>query len=281
MKKLLQHTESLYDHIKEFWEAPRATRMVSNFLVISFLIGIFYYGLIAFDILPAFSEFFQHPFFAIEISFTLLLIFELFSLLFALPRSVARSNLKQYELLSLIFLRSGFKEFSHIDELSSWTLNSEPITNMFIFGTGGLVIFVLVSLTGKIQRHVKITSDVREQDSFIRVKKLVALLLLLAFLLIGLEDVYILLTTGAYPQSFDTFYTILIFSDILIVLIALRYSTAYIRIFRYSAFVLATIIIRISFSLEALESVLVGVAGAVYVLLLTLGYNYYLKENES
>lgn len=280
MTKFLAFTESLYDRLKNYWESPSSLRAISNFLVISFIAGMLYYALIAFNILPPLNEFFTHPFFAIEISFTLLLIFELFSLIFTLPQSVARSNLKQYELLSLIFLRSGFKEFSHIDELSSWTLNSEPIMNMFIFGIGGLAIFALVSLTERLQRHVKLTTDIAEQNKFIQIKKLISVLLFLAFLVIGAEDIYILLSTGHYLHSFDTFYTILIFSDILIVLIALRYSTAYIRIFRYSAFVLATIIIRLSFSLEAMESVLVGVAGAVFVLLLTLSYNYYLKEKQ-
>lgn len=278
MKTLLIKTELIYNRIKAFWEDNRAQRQVSNFLVISFIAGILYYALIAFHILSPASEFFSHPFYAIEISFTLLLIFELFSLIFVLPRSVAMSNLKQYELLSLIFLRQGFKEFSHIEGLSEWSLNAEPIINMFAFGLGGLAIFVLVSITERLQRHVKITSDLRDQESFIRVKKLLTLLLLLAFLIIGIEDLYILFSTGEYQHSFHTFYTILIFNDILIVLIALRYSAAYVRIFRYSAFVLATIIIRLSFSLEAFESVIVGVAGAVYVLLLTLSYNYYLKD---
>lgn len=278
MKSVLIRTAFIYDRIKAFWEDNRAQRQVSNFLVFSFIAGIIYYALIASHILRPASEFFSHPFFAIEISFTLLLIFELFSLIFVLPKSVAMSNLKQYELLSLIFLRQGFKEFSHIEALSDWSLNSEPIINMFAFGLGGLAIFLLVSITERLQRHVKITSDLKEQESFIRVKKLLTLLLLLAFLIIGFDDLYILLSTGEYQHSFHTFYTILIFNDILIVLIALRYSAAYVRIFRYSAFVLATIIIRLSFSLEAFESVIVGVAGAVYVLLLTLSYNYYLKD---
>ena len=279
MNTLLYRTEKIYDQIRELWEDKRAQRWVSNFLVISFILGIAYYTLIAFNIIPPVSDFFEHPFFAIEISFTLLLIFELFSLIFVLPKSVASSNLKQYELLSLIFLRQGFKEFSHIEAITEWDLNSEPILNMFVFGLGGLAIFVLVSVTNRLQRHVKITSDHREQANFIRVKKLLTLLLLAAFLIIGIEDIYILFSTGEYQHSFDTFYTILIFNDILIVLIALRYSAAYVRIFRYSAFVLATIIIRLSFSLEAIESVVAGVSGAVYVLLLTLSYNYYFKEN--
>lgn len=278
MKSLLNPTTALYDTIKNFWESIYTQKLISNFLVLSFILGIVFYGLVKVGFVNPAQELFNHPFFAIEISFTLLLIFELFSLIFALPRSVAKSNSKQYELLSLIFLRSGFKEFSHIDNLSDWSLNSEPVLHMFAYGLGGLVIFVLISFTYRLQKHVKITTDENQQKRFIEVKKLLALFLLIAFLIIGILDLVTLFETGIYSQSFETFYTTLIFSDILIVLIALRYSTAYIRIFRYSAFALATIFIRISFSLDTYQSVLVGVLGALFVLLLTYSYNHFLSN---
>lgn len=279
MYHILAHIDSIYEKIKNVWESSVMRKITSNFLVVSFLFGIAFYGFIQRGIFSPTQEFFGHPFFAIEISFTLLLILELFSLIFALPRSVARSNSKQYELLSLIFLRSGFKEFSHIDNLSDGSLNSEPVLHMFAYGLGGLLIFVLIGVTHRLQKHVKITSDQVDQERFITVKKLLALFLLIAFLIIGTKDLVLLFQTGHYYPSFETFYTTLIFSDILIVLIALRYSTSYLRIFRYSAFVLATILIRISFSLDTYESVLVGVGGALFVLILTYGYNYFLTDN--
>lgn len=279
MKKFLKVVVKIYDTIKLFWESRFAERWISNILVFSFIISIIYYALMRIGWLQPLNDFFKHPLFAIEISFTLLLLFELFSLIFTLPRSVAKSNLKQYEVLSLIFLRSAFKEFSHIDDFSKWSLTSEPVFNMFALGAGGLIIFILTSLTYSFQKHNKITSGKAEQLSFIAVKKLLALCLLIGFISIGFFDLIHLLKTGSYDQSFQSFYTLLVFCDILIVLIALRYSTAYNVIFRYSSFVLATIFIRISFSLDnIIESIAVGVSGAVFVFLLTLAYNYFSKD---
>ena len=268
MKSILKISGKLYDKIHTIWFSTWGERWVSNILIISFILGILYYLAIIFGWVVPTNEFFNHPFFAIEIPFTLLLIFELFSLIFSLPRSVAKSNSKQYEVLSLIFLRSSFKEFSHIDTLSDWSLNSEPVLN----------IFALTNLTYRLQSHVRITKDKSEQLSFIATKKLLALLLLAGFVIIGFNDLLYLFNTGTYHQSFESFYTILIFCDILIVLIALRYSTAYNVIFRYSAFALATIFIRISFSLDTIESIAVGTAGAVFVLLLTVTYNYFNRK---
>lgn len=268
----------VYDLIKGLWESKVIKRHVSNFLVISFVGGVILYILLALNLFSIQNDFFNHPFFAIEISFTLLLIFELFSLIFVLPRSVSRSNSKQYEILSLIFLRSGFKEFSHINSFSEWSLQSEPLVNMFVYGAGGLFIFIIINFSYRFEKHIKITSVEDEQTSFIAFKKTISLLLLIAFIVIGLLDIKHLFETGIYNQSFETFYTILIFSDILIVLYALRYSSDYLRIFRYSAFVLATIFIRISFSLKTHESVVIGIAGALFVLLLTSAYNYFLQK---
>ena len=84
--------------------------------------------------------------------------------------------------------------------------------------------------------------------------------------------------TGTYLHSFKSFYTVLIFSDIVIVLIALRYTLNYYKIFRYSAFVLATILIRISLSAKPVIDVIIGVAATIFVLILTLAYNYFSNE---
>ena len=122
---------------------------------------------------------------------------------------------------------------------------------MFTYAFGALFIFVIMGLNYKLQLHTKLTNTEDDQVGFVRLKKLLALFLFIAFIGVGLSDVNTLITTGAYLHSFDKFYSILIFSDIIIVLIALHYTLNYYRIFRYSAFVLATIFIRISLAVSA------------------------------
>ncbi|MCF6352810.1 MAG: hypothetical protein L3J06_07355 [Cyclobacteriaceae bacterium] len=228
--------------------------------------------------LGIFNNHFLNPFFSIEIVFTMLLIAELFGLIFMLPRSVAKSVGKQFELLSLIFLRDGFKEFSHIASDYAWVSLKEPLINMAIYGFGAIFIFTILGITDKVQKHIKISNAEDGQEQFIKLKKLLALLLLIAFGVVGFLDVKALVQTGTYLHSFKTFYTVLIFSDILIVLIALRYTSNYFKIFRYSAFVLATILIRISLSAQTHYDVIIGVGAAIFILILTIVYNYFLKE---
>ncbi len=280
LTKFLRHTNSLYEKLKLLWESKGSLRLTSTILVFTFIACSLLSVLVINEYinLGIFNEPFKNPFFSIEIVFTILLITELFGLIFMLPRSVAKSVGKQFELLSLIFLRDGFKEFSHITSDFSLTSLKEPLLNMAFYGFGAIIIFSILGYTYKLQKHIKLTETEDSQEQFIRFKKLLALFLLLAFAVVGCLDIKALITTGAYLHSFKTFYTVLIFSDIIIVLIALRYTLNYYKIFRYSAFVLATILIRISLSVKPFYDVIIGITAALFILALTVAYNYFLKE---
>ena len=280
LKRTLTYTEGVFDVFKRLYESKRSLNATSIVLVLAFVICSLLSVLVLLDYinLGHYQSKFQNPFFSIEIVFTLLLIVELFGLIFVLPQSVAKSVSKQFELLSLIFLRDGFKEFSHIGSNFSWEHMKESLIPMVVYGFGAIIIFSLISVTGTLQKRYKLTSTEDDQIQFIRLKKLLAILLLIAFAAVGYNDLKTLIYTGSYLHSFQTFYTVLIFSDIIIVLIALRYTLNYYRIFRYSAFVLATILIRISLSADTYYNVAIGVVACLFVLALTIAYNYFLKD---
>lgn len=279
LNKFLTYSNHLFEKLKLIWESKQSLYATSVVLVISFIVSSVLSFLVIKDYvsLGGFNKYFQNPFFSIEIVFTLLLITELFSLIFILPKSVAKSVGKQFELLSLIFLRDGFKEFSHITNFN-WEHLKEPFTFMMIYGFGAIAIFVILGFTYNLQKRVRLTNTEDDREQFIRLKKVLALLLLIAFAIVGFYDVKTLITTGVYKHSFTTFYTVLIFSDIVIVLIALRYTLNYYKIFRYSAFVLATILIRVALSTKPYYDVIIGVSASLFILVLTIAYNYFLKE---
>lgn len=197
------------------------------------------------------------------------------SLIFVLPKSVSRSLGKQFELLSLIFLRNAFKEFSHLDTFFLWSEAKDTIQSMLVYSFGALAIFTLMGFTHRLNRQIRLSETYVNQSQFVNFKKLLALLLLGAFFLIGIRDIIFFLRTGIYLHSFDAFYTVLIFTDIIIVLVALRYTINYYRVFRYTAFVLATILIRISLTLEPYYNVALGVVTTIFVLILAIVYNYF------
>lgn len=277
-KIILDISENIFGNLKSIWESQKTNKFISFALVSVFILSaiISYFDRNNIVNFGTFEEYFSDPFFAIQISFTLLLLTELLSLIFMLHKSVSKSVGKQFELLSLIFIRSGFKEFGHIEHFN-WEDMNTYVYHMFAYAFGALIIFIILGFLEKIRKHLPLTDIEDERTEFIRVKKLLSLFLLLAFIVVGFKDASFLVETGIYLHSFHSFYNILIFSDILIVLIALRYTRNYYKLFRYSAFVLATIFIRIALSLESYASIVVGVISAVFILLLTLTYNYFIK----
>jgi len=274
--KILIAGEKIYLRIKQGWETEQMHRIISNSLVIVFLLSLLLFFLIHQGYLPekGILKRFANPFFSIDISFTLLLLSEIISMIFVLPKSVAKSVTKQFELLSLIFLRHGFQEFSNVHSLD-WHEMIKPVQHMFIYGSVSLLIYFIIGIVYKKQRHIIICRTDKAQRNFVRFKRVISLLLLVAFFVIVVKDFRDLLLSGIYIASFHTFFTILIFSDIMILLITIRYALDYRTMYRYSAFILATIFIRIALTSEPYYDVIIGSLAVLYLLFLVLTYNYF------
>ena len=270
----------IYDYCNELWENHHTHYSISRILVISFLLGLVFVELVQRGVIPAsiIGRTEVNHFFAIEIAFTLLLLAELLALIFVLPHSVARSVGKQIELLSLILLRSAFKELKVYEEPIVWLDHQEAIFKMIAEASGSLLIFFLLGIYYYIYQKVYISKNEEEKEQFIAYKKLLALFLLGSFIGIGFMDVHAIIRHGSYPSSFNTFYTLLIFVDILLVLLALRYTMDYYKIFRYSAFVLTTVLIRISLSLPSYFNVILGIVSAVFLVCTSLAYNFFIRS---
>ena len=75
-----------------------------------------------------------------------------------------------------------------------------------------------------------------------------------------------------YP-FFDAFFTALIFADILLVLVSLRYTDTYAVVFRNAGFALATVVLRLALVAPPYVNVALGVGATAFVIALTLAYN--------
>jgi hypothetical protein len=276
MEKIIIRWIDIYDICEEKWHSIQASKIISNLVVLFFLVGIAitllsHYHLVNFNV---------GKFFAIELAFSVLLISEVLGLVFILTHSVADSVGKQFEIISLILLRDAFKEMGHLPLEVSWnTATLLELLPLLTDALGSVFIFLIIGLFYKAQRHVRITNSAQEQVRFIMLKKTVANILLVVFLSICLYDVVDFFVSNHYQNTFNVYYTILIFTDILILIISLRYSNLYIHLFRYSSFALATVIIRLSLSAPKYYNVLLSVSAGLFVLLVTYIYNL-LNKNE-
>jgi hypothetical protein len=273
---LLRKAERGFDLLRAYWEGPRHQRSVGTLIIAAFLAA-----LVAIEMRregwlppPLAALVPDNHFYAVDLAFTLLLLVEVLTLVFSLAESVARSVGMQFEIFSLILLRTTFKEFTTFTEPVTWDQVSASAVHMVSDATGALLIFVVLGVYYRLQHHQPITTA-DDRGSFVAAKKVVALALLASFAAIGVDDAWMLLTTGRGYPFFEAFYTVLIFSDVLVVLLSLRYSSTYHVVFRNSRFAVATVFMRLALTAPAVFNAALGLLAAAFACVLTYAYNHF------
>ncbi len=265
-----------FDKAKALWDKEKTTTLISITLIVSFFVGLVISILSQF---PIFGLEKHTLFLSIEAAFTVLLIFEVLGLVFVLPKSVSSSVGKQFEILSIILLRSAFKEFGEVTPPITWKYFNDPeFYYMFVDAFGALIIFAIIGVYYRIQKHERITNTEDEQRKFINFKKVIASFLLVVFVVIGIIDFLDLIQSHHFHSSFNTFYLFLIFSDVLILLYSIRFSDKYVYLFRYSSFTFSTILIRFALSADQVINVIIGIISGLFVVGLSYLYNFFRQQ---
>src|SRR5580704_13000795 len=118
---------------------------------------------------------------AIYTPFSFILFYEVLMLIAALPQSTTQSIAKQFEIVSLIFIRGFFKDVAELDDIGKLTQFTPDVRTIFLDVGAGLVMFLLVTVflhAGR-RRSAKDTSPQlpEELEKFISRKKSIALAL--------------------------------------------------------------------------------------------------------
>lgn len=269
-----------FDVLEHRWESLAAQRRIATGLVLVFVVALVVIeanrrGWLPDEIAGQVST--KH-WDAILAAFTLLLLAEIISLVLGLAQSVGSAVGKQLEIMSLILVRQSFKELTYFDEPIVWDGIRGAVGERVLFilsdAIGALVIFALLAIYRRRQRHHEFTRDAAERSSFVAAKKVISLLLLVSLVVIGVEVVGSHgLGSAAADSFFQVFYTLLIFADVLVVLISLRYSTAYPVVFRYFGFAVATVLIRLALTAPRVLDAALGVAATLFALALVWVYD--------
>ncbi len=272
MNYLFEKITYIFDPLHHLWEHEKIHRKISVLLVLFFICSLVLIELKRQGLTPAFTHQFipNNHFFAIHAAFTVVLILEVISLVFTLPCSFSRSVGKQFEILSLILLRNAFKELAHFPEPVSFIDNKLGVLHILSDGFGALIIFALLGYYYHMQAR---TSDeaMKPSDlfSFVAAKKGIALILLGVFTFMGLKSGWLALAGVEQRDFLHGFYTLLILTDILVVLIAQCFQPSFFTVFRNSGFALSTLLIRLALAAPPFYDVLLGIAAALFSILLT------------
>jgi hypothetical protein len=264
-----------FDQLQAFAESEPTRRRVGKALIFYFLAALALIELNSLGWLPRVlgQNISLNRFDAVTQTFTLVLVLEVVGLVLSLPQSTSRSVGKQFEILALILLRNAFKELTNLPFPIDITGHTDVLIRLATNGGGALVVFVLLGAYNYAQRCAPKHWAPDILEKFIASKKLVALIVLGSFLCMGLYNALLLVLGRPSFEVFHDFYTVLIFTDILIVLIAQRYMPEFHAIFRNSGFALSTLFIRMALTADTTLSVIVGVGAMAFAVCLTYASN--------
>lgn len=285
MNFIYERITYIFDPLHHLWEHEKIHRKISFALVIFFLTALLLIELKRSGILPPGIAALlpKNHFYAVQYAFTVVLILEVISLVFTLPCSFSRSVGKQFEILSLILMRNAFKELAEFPEPVTFIGNEQAILRITSDGFGALLIFALLGLYYYTQSKVKDDSMQKiDLFMFVAAKKGIALILLAFFMYMGINSTILTISGQEHTDFLYDFYTLLILTDILVVLISQCFQPSFYTVFRNSGYALSTLLIRIALAAPPFYNVLLGVAAAIFAILLTMisGRPFFFKKVE-
>ena len=232
------------------------------------------------------SNLLSNPISALYTPFSFILVYEAFLLIYYIPRSFTTAVGKQYEIISLIVIRKIFGDIPLIDLNENWIENSDNLQLIYDL-LGILIIFFLIYLFRKTKDNLPVKSVSEKLDRFIASKKLVSVVLLPILVVICLISLFSwyngVFITNSFDENlnnlfFNEFFTLLILVDVFILLLSFQYTERYSQLIRNTGFIISTILLRLSFAVYGLTSILLIISGIVFGLLILLIYNAIEKE---
>lgn len=229
---------------------------------------------------------------AIYTPFSFILFYEVLLLVLIIPESTTMAVGTQFQIISLITLRNVFKDIAAFDNLNMIAAQIPELRAVAIDMGGALILFLLVSVFYQVARwrtaqELSLDPTAPTLHSFIERKKIIALLLsALLFVLAALSIItwltasYAVVFGGAAPPRtlttifYTDVFTVLIFTDVLVLILSLLLSNRYQLVFRNAGFVVATILLRISLSAEKPFDVVLALGALLFGVLVLLIYKY-------
>ena len=278
----------------------KSERVIIYIAIISFLLHLGLIGVVKLNIfvINDYSKLLNNPVAAIYTPFSFILIYEVYLLLYYLPKSTSIYIGKQYEIISLIVIRRIFKDLSNLKLTKDWFTNKYDI--LFVYDIVAIIIlFYLIyyfyKLNDRNSQFQKLKFNMTpEINSFITIKKNVATILVPILILSSIysfgnwiNESFFSITELVKDMKdinkifFDDFFTILILIEVLLLLFSFLQSEKFSKVIRNSGFIISTILLKISFGSEGIiNTILIVVAVSFGVLILAIHNKYEIINEE-
>ncbi|MEJ6681049.1 MAG: hypothetical protein QNL21_03040 [Flavobacteriales bacterium] len=283
----------LFDKFLSQNTREKIEKIILKVAIFSFFIhlAIIYFTKFGFIDFSSDSELLKNPISAVYTPFSFILIYEVYLLIYYLPKSFTTYITKQYEIITLIIIRKLFKDLSALELTENWFEIKGDLQFTYDL-IASLLLFYLIFLFQKIgkQKPIQQLAIKPVIERFVIKKKLIAVILVPLFFGMALYTFIdwsagISITSKELPSLesinnlfFDQFFTALILVDVVLLLISFFYTDQFHKIIRNSGFVISTILIRMSFGVSGLVSTILIVAAVLFGLAIITIHNKYEKD---
>lgn len=287
----------LYQKLLSAETKQKGERIILVIAIASFLIHLLLIFLVDAGIvhLSAPNDLFSNPISAIYTPFSFILVYEVYLLLYYLPKSITTYIAKQYEIISLIIIRRLFKDLSNLSLSYNWFEIKYDLQFTYDLLTSVVLFFLIFQFYRHSNKKYRIESSAEGHVSglarFIQIKKVIAALLVLVLMALALytfagwsiSEMYPGLIKGPSFENinnifFEQFFTILIIADVLLLLFSFFYTDEFHKVMRNSGFIISTILLRLSFSVEGLLNNLLILTALLFGLLMLMLHNQFEKQ---
>ena len=216
------------------------------------------------------TDLLDSPLDALYTPFSILLAYEVYQLIRAIPESFSTAVGKQFEIVTLLVVRDIFKRLSELEFSGDWTVDSE--LKLIVIEC---LTFITLFTTSLIYRaNSSSDTQVDFQDSilvkFVQNKQKIAVILLFTYIIMAVFSfsnwvISVSEGDGSVTREifFLDFFTVLILADILILLISYGYSTDFTNLARNTGFILSTVVLRVAIGASGISSMVLFVLGGL------------------
>lgn len=277
MKNLLQNSGNYFD---EFFNAKAVRKIELIILRVAVFSFIFHLFIIFLGNNFIYFKNLQHSYLkAIYTPFSFILFYEVFLLVIIIPKSISEFVGKQFEVITLITLRSFFHDIADFDLKNSININNPDFISLLYDLISALIMLGLTILYYKIYQNNRKSEIVNELNDFINIKKLVSLSMIIILFLLSISSFFhwsidmleALKFKQNYPNPNTVFYTdffsVMIFVDVFLLLISFTFHFSFFTIFRNASFIITTILIRMSLTIEKPMNYIIILIGFLFSIL--------------
>ena len=254
-----------------------AEHQVRKFGLVAAIVGFvihlllwFTYQIGILEVGSASTDLLDSPLDALYTPFSILLAYEVYQLIRAIPESFSTAVGKQFEIVTLLVVRDIFKRLSELEFSGDWTIDSE--LKLIIIECFTFITLFTTSLIYRANSNTDAKVDFKDSDllNFVQNKQKIAVVLLATYLVVAMFSFSNwIISVGEGDGSvtreifFLDFFTILILADILILLISYGYSTDFTNLARNTGFILSTVVLRVAIGATGVSSMILFVLGGI------------------